>query len=352
MKIPVYKLTLTLALTALTLVGQAQFKDQKVIDRSSKFSRTGQVSINAKHGNVQLISWDKDSIRVHVTINGESKSLSKLQEAMAKTTVGVDLKFTQANIQTLISETMISKGLSEIKELTGGGKIDISYKIYLPKQAKIMASNRYGDIYLDSHEGNVMLEVNHGNIRAHSIPELTMLRSTFGNVYIISAKRFTANLYFSELEIEECSSMTIDSKSTNFEIGTADELRFTSTNDDIVIDEVGKLHMTSNLTKVKVNEISKSCQANLKYGRFRAKKIGADVCELSFQTSRTTIDLGFDVNAQFLVSGIHEDVEFASSNPRSHIKTTEQGISGYYGNSGSSTCNYLFNGERSKIYFK
>ena len=353
MKRIVYKLSTLLILVLIHSTAFGQFKDQKTIKKSAAFKSNGYVSVNNKHGNIQIASWSKDSIRIEVVIEGQSKSLSKLQEIMAKTTSNISIQNNSATIQTVVYDNLLSKGWSEIKEITNAqNSILINYKIYVPSTARLALSNRYGDIFINDHAGDAMIEVNHGNLRANSLPKLSMLHSSFGNIYIVEAGSFNANLYFSEVEIASCKSVTVDSKGSTYEWGEIETLHLTSTNDKISINEVSDLTMNGHLSKVRINTIRKRCIANLKYGRFRVRTINRSVCTLNFQTVRTTVDLGFDAQANFKVSGHHTDVEFISTNPLAHISTNGSGLSGHFGNNAAAPCNYVFSGEKSKIYFK
>jgi hypothetical protein len=348
-----YKIVVTLAIVCFSLLSFGQFKDQKTIEKSSAFSQTGRVSVNNKHGNIEVVSWNKDSIRVQVKITGESKSLAKLNEAMAKTSAQISLKFSNAEINTLLLESAISKGITDIKELAGSSNvIKINYTIYLPKGAKVRIANKYGDVLFNDHNGDIEIDISHGNLRANSLPNLTKLYSNFGNVYLVSSGSFRARLHFSELDIETAEHLTLDSKGSSFELGHIDEITITSTNDNINIDEVNHLNFIGNLSKVKIATLGISSSINMKYGKFRIRKIQSTVCKFSVHATRTTVDLGFAPNVHFQANGMQEDLEIISANPNAHIVTDGFTVSGYYGTNPDATCVYTINGQKSKIYFR
>ncbi len=348
-----YRYILTAAILTSSLINYAQFKDDKTTEKSSKFSQTGKVMVNNRHGNIQVISWAKDSIRVKAHISGESKSLANLSEALSKTTAQINLSFTNAEINTVVYESGIEKSINDIKKIAGAGtNIKINYTIYAPKSCKLMLSNKYGDILLDNHDGVVIAKLNHGNLRANELPQLNNLHCTFGNIYIRSAETFTGSFYFSDLDIESVGQISMDAKSSTLEIGKIDELTISSSNDEIIIDEINHFNFNGNLSKIKIGSLGLTSMVNMKYGKFRVRRIESTVCKFNAQSSRTTIDLGFAPNVNFRVSGYQEDVDFSSTNPLSHVNTSLNSFNGYYGQNPEAQCVYMLNGQKSKIYFR
>ncbi|MBT8327801.1 MAG: hypothetical protein KJP21_08755 [Bacteroidia bacterium] len=348
-----YRIYLTLILISFQLVSLAQFSDKKVIDKTASFDKSGRVSLNNRHGNIQIISWPKDSIKVHVEIEGESKSLSKLQETMAKTSSQISFQNTNAIISTVVSETVVSRSISDIRNLTGTGTtIGIDYKVYVPQNTKLIISNKYGDVFLDDHNGEIILELNHGNLRANHLPKLSTLSCSFGNIFITSVGSLNARLQFSEMDLEKADRLNLNSKSGTYDIDEVDDFVITSTNDNLKLGSVNTFTFNGSLSKIKLDNLLTSSTFNIKYGKVRISKIQASVCSFNIQSNRTTFDLGFAPNVSFKVSGTQNDFEILSTNPNSHIESNNGLLSGHYGSNPDSECTYLINGQKSKIYFK
>ena len=77
-----YKLIPTLLLVFISATSFAQFTDTKSVTKRVALNPGGKVSVSNKGGSIQIISWAKDSVVIHATVSGSSKSLVKLQEAM------------------------------------------------------------------------------------------------------------------------------------------------------------------------------------------------------------------------------------------------------------------------------
>ncbi|MGB0849797.1 MAG: hypothetical protein ACPGTP_01000, partial [Bacteroidia bacterium] len=310
-KINPYKITiLALFLLAYTNV-YSQFKDEKEYHKAVKFIPNGKISVQNKHGDIRIISWDKDSVVVRATISGESKSLSKLNEQMSQTRIDFRQESGRIQMNTATSTSSINKGINDIKTAAGiNSELKVYYEVRVPKGSHLALSNKYGDIYLDEHNGPINLEISHGNLRANSLKKVKYLKSNFGNIYIDHVHELKGNLLFSELDLSSARKVMISSKSTDFELGEIEDLQLSSNNDKVDLDKVAVLKISGNLSKVNVYRLKKSGSIDLKYGRLKIKKIESSVCSFNAKSTRTTFDLGFDSNMEFEVEGMIDDSQF------------------------------------------
>ena len=348
-KIIAFSLVLTLNLVGVTTY--AQFKDQKVIIKSAAVSHTGKLYVSNRHGNIQLVSWDKDSVVMTARINGQSKSLAKLHETMAKTNVEFRQNGNTINIATLIAETTFDRSLTEIKNLAGSqNEITIDYTISVPKNLKISASNQFGDIYLNNHSGELNLEISHGNIRANNLNKVAYLKSNFGNIYISDVGDLKGNLLFAEMDIEQAISLSLSGKSTTYEIGNVNMLQINTNGDKLNIDKVSNLKIAGNLSKISIDKLSKSADINLKYGKVKIKRIEKEVCSFTANTTRTNFDIGISPSLIFNLDGIIAETDVTSLNPSIKIKRADGVLEGNAGQ--GSSCTFQFNCQKSSIIFR
>lgn len=287
----------------------AQFSEQKTFDKAVAVVPNVKMAIQNKHGNITIRSWDKDSLVVHAVISGESKSLDRLQTAINRTQINFKNKEDYISISSGTNMSTIDRSINEIKSATGLNDISINYVINVPKGAKLSITNRYGDIYLDDHEGEINLEISHGNLRGGKLRRINYLRSNFGNIYLGSVDKMDGNLLFSDFEVEKAGEINISSKSTSYEIENINKLTINTTNDKINIDRIHTFNIIGNLSKVTIDHLEKSMDAHLDYGRIRVKKVEAETTHLNLLSNRTTFDLTFAASIVFTKSGNCENCE-------------------------------------------
>ena len=348
-----YKYGLSLLFVLLYVASFGQFKDSKTIRKAGAFNPTGQLSVQHKHGDLSVNSWDKDSVKVVAKISGESKSLIKLQEAMAKTTVTVSISKNMSSISTQFLESALSKEVKNMRARTGmQNAIRIDLEVFVPKTASLMLTNRYGNILMDDHDGNIRLEVVHGNLRANHIPQLIAMSCSFGDVFIESCGSFTGRLQFSEVEFGSVDHMNVTSKGVTYEIQQIRSMELKSNNDEIHIESIDELNCSGSFSKLRVNHLNLKATLNVKYAKCSFKQIEAKVCQFTINSVRSSFDLSFASNSSFKLTGVQENSEIENFNARSHVRIDNGQITGYYGANKSPECVYFFTGQKNKIKFR
>ena len=348
-----YSLVCILLISVPTLCS-AQFKDSKTYTKAISLREGGRLSLRNKHGNINITSWDKDSVVLTATISGRSKSLAKLQESIAKTNINFRQSGNSVDIATVISETSFSKGLNQIMSAVGvENEITINYEIKVPRGMRMAITNKYGDIYLDNHTGKLDIELSHGNLRANSLKEVNHLRSNFGNIYIIEVEKLKGNLLFSQLEIEKADILDLSSKSTEYEFETVNQLRISSSNDKIDIDEVGDFNLVGSLSKVSIDDLLNSSSISLKYGKVRIKKVHKEVCSFMATTTRCTLEIGLEKGSNNKkISGMIGEGQIQNVNPDLKIISKSLNLDAHIGDVNAANCTYHFTCQKTKIYFK
>lgn len=292
----------------------AQFQEERIVDKAIAVAPNVKIAIQNRHGNITVNSWEKDSVVMRAVISAESKSLEKLQTALSSTKVNFEKQGDYISISRGTTMSSFDRSISEIKSAAGVNELTIDYQISIPIGARLSLINRYGDIFLDNHDGEINLEISHGSFRARNLKRITQLNSNFGNIYITSAKRIDGSLLFSDFEIEKCDELSVNSKSTSYEIEDIKHMLIRTTNDKINIDKIKSFNIMGSLSKVTIDHLNKSLDANLNYGKIRIKKVEATTTSMTLFSNRTTFDFTFDPNLLFTRSGNCENCEITNDN--------------------------------------
>lgn len=349
----IYPYSLTLVILVLCTVANAQFKDSKEFRKAVKVSTNGKLTVTNRHGNINLVSWDKDSVVVYATIKGQSKSLAKLKESMEMTSINFRKSGSSIELSSVFSKTSFSTGIDDILSSAGvSNEMSINYEIKLPRSLRLSVINKYGDVYIDQHSGVVQIELSHGNLRANTLKEVDNLRASFGDVYIDRVDVLNGDLQFSHIEIEDAQEINVTSKSTKFEIESVHSFQLNSSNDKVDLDEVAAFSFVGSLSKINIGTLSNSASLSLKYGRVRIKTIEKGVCSFSASTTRSTLDLGFEKGSNASITGFSADCEVQSINPNIVVESAQPSLAVSIGNKQASSCKFSFTCQKGKIFFK
>lgn len=143
------------------------FQEEKVIEKSFVVDASHQFRIDNRYGKVQLNNWDRNQIRVVVTVRTEESSRQRAKDALDR----VEIVYTNQH-QVISFETKIEpKEDSWWSSLTNTGKssLSIDYEVYLPKFTPITIKNSYGATIIPDRDGKVDLTVRYGSLNAKTL---------------------------------------------------------------------------------------------------------------------------------------------------------------------------------------
>ncbi len=278
----------------------AVFDDSKVLVKRYKATPETELEIINKHGEILFETWDKDSVVIEVSIKVTSDRLEQIQSLMN----GVDVRF--MNSTDFISATTLwntSAGIKmDVTKLLGGQKINVSYKVFLPKSMEINVDNKFGDIVMDDFEGKVKVTLAHGRFVARNLNNLRKMEVYYSKVDIKSCKDADFILKFSTLKLREAKKINIDGVSSDIKVDHVSSATIKALNGDIEIGNVGYLQLSSTMCTIEIEQLSKDLTGEIKLGSLLVEEVKAGFESITLEGLNTDIRLDFDENAGFSYS--------------------------------------------------
>lgn len=311
MKLSIYKYLFIIFILISQGVFAQIFNMDKSYDRSFHLNKDMEVSIINKYGDIQVVHWDNDSVRiqikVHVTSHKEHKA-QKLFEA-------IDIKF-KNNFFYVVAETeMLGKSsvwtdISDATKQLFNSKTTsrIDYTVHLPRTSQLIIKNKYGNVYLGDYEGELDIEVSNGDIKAHDLLGKTKLNVSFGDLFINKIKHAIIQTVSAEAEIEEIVYLETHTRSSKFFIEHIDELVINSSHDKYHIGELNQIRGKGNFTFLKIKELINQVDIAQKYGALHFRNIGQDVRKFNLNTYKSDIHLSLNYERSYLL-------DFTTANP-------------------------------------
>ena len=269
--------------------GQAYRKD-KQITRTFKIDPATELKITNKYGNIELISWDKDSVKIEVKMEVQDKKEEKAKSSIE--TLDVDFVNSKYFVEAKTNLGNDASFWSNVKEKTGNIKTQVDYKIYLPATIEIKIENKYGDVYLGDHLGKATIILSNGDLKAHALLGETTIDLEFAYANIKRLDNGTLNLsYHSEIQITDAVALVIDSQSSRVNIENVTTLDITSKRDKYRIENVRVLDGNYAYTYTEVQNLEGHISVKAKYGDIDIKNIGNSVSAITFDVVNTDITL-------------------------------------------------------------
>jgi len=284
---------------SLSSFGQA-FRKNKTFTRLFKIDHNTELTVKNKYGNIQLITWNKDSVKFEIKIevrdNKEAKAISKIDA------IDIDFISSKHYIEAKTYFAGENAFWSEVKDKTGNifsseNKIQVNYVVYLPIEMGLTIENKYGDVLMDDHLGTTSITLLNGDLKAHALKGETILNLEFAYANIKQMNNARLNLgYHSELQLTKAKKLKIESRSSRIRIEAADKIDIKSYRDKCHIEDVGILNAQNSYTYLEIQRISKFASIDATYGDIDIRKIENEVSKITFNTENTDISIIQPIN--------------------------------------------------------
>lgn len=285
--------------------GKDDTKLTKNITKSYAMTSKSEVDITNKYGKVVVSAWDKDSVKIVVDIIAFGKNDDAVDKLMSK----VNIDFMRSGDYLSVETKMNRKGgsfgavLSNIesysKSLLNKNKVTIDYTVYLPVTSSLNLENKFGDVFIGNFDGNIDLDLSHGDLKARSLKGDSKILLSFGKGRIKYMKEGFLKLKGGEVEIDEGVKVNIESSSSELAFGDIKSLYINSRNDKIRTGSLQVLKGTGDFTDIFAENVELDLDLNLEYGEFFAERIGEDFNAISLNSKSADINLVLSPKSYF-----------------------------------------------------
>lgn len=275
---------------------QEMYERERSISKAFAAHATTTVEIVNKYGTVHVNTWDKDSVRFEIQIKVKAKRYEDAEAMSESTTFNLGGSSSFITAQTIFGENsnMFKQSWMDLKSELGFTKVTVDYVVYLPATNKVSISNKFGDIYLPMMEGDLRIDLSHGDLRAKSIKEAKKLKARYGSVNIDVLEEGKLDLGSVDLIMEEAGEISIKSTSSEVHLEEVKELFIESTYDKFFIEEVERLSGESKFSHIKVKRMSAKLDLTTKYGSITVNKVQNGFQRVNLTGEYTDYTVSFD----------------------------------------------------------
>jgi len=344
-----------LLIVVLILSGSAtiaqNYEASKTLSKSKGVPADVTIDISNHSGDIRFNTTNNKSVSIQTEIHVSAKSKEDANKIIkAIENFEFDLRGNVLDIDTRFYRNMQSNNSRIILTLLNGDKvrirdIKIKHELNIPKTADLKLHNKYSNVFLESLEGEVFLNLYNSKLTAGNFEQETTFDSKYSKLQIENFNnRCALNLYDTDIRFKNASDLEITSKYSKVEGNKAGKLNIDSYDDKVFIDEFSDLKLEakySDLTSEAVldNLVLDLYDSNVKIssaklGGFKGKysdlKLG-DVKELKItesydnnvylgktknvsiaQSKYSKYELGS--NSKFELTGYDDDVEIDELN--------------------------------------
>lgn len=328
---------------------------RKSITFSYAISASDKVSLENQYGDINVSFWNKDEIKVEVTILANATS----EERAANFISTVDVQGKKADGTVSIKTTIDREGgnyNNNTWNWKGGSNeknsLKIDYKVFMPKGNVLKLKNSFGNTILPSFTSLLMVNQSYGKLIAEDI----------------SNPQSDISLSFSKgSTIRSMTGGKLKASYSGIKMERADDLIFNNSFGEIDIKEVGKLNAKISYSSGMIGTINESSNLKLEFsGGFKLGELGRNVKELNLNASYSPVNLVLsdNVSYDFEVKANYGDFSYpnergisfttnsdADAKKENHHFNPVKYYTGKIGK-GSADCKIVVNGNFSSVKFK
>lgn len=173
---------------------------KKTHNKSYSLSPNEKVTLDNKFGELKIATWDKNEVKVDITITAEAGTDERAQAILDNITIedgksgnGVWFKTKIGNDEKRKKDDKWEKGEKQ--------RFNIDYVVFMPARNPIDASNEFGAMQIDDFSGEAVLESKFGSLTAGKISNAKKIQVEFGNANIASINNGDLTVKFSKANI-------------------------------------------------------------------------------------------------------------------------------------------------------
>lgn len=333
----------------LTLAGGEENLSEKATKKVKlevKTERSVEVRLTNKYGKVNIISWDKDSVKIIVDITAFAKTKEDAEKIVQRVYIEpvYDEKYViltteitekaSGNVISQLIDNLVEKG----KEAIDKSNVDIDITVMMPERGKLTLNNKYGDINFEKNfKGTLQLTLAYGNLTAGDLPPFANLNIQSGKAYIGTMQNGRVAIKYGEFNLKNVDRLYLESHSSEVNIDEIRDLDMDSRNDDLDIIVAHSMTGKTSLSKVFVQEMRQKARLEMQGGSFKVRTLKQSFEWIDIQSKSTDIKITPEENLayQLDVSGTPTEIvsnngttKQSDTNSKSKLPSLIQGLTG------------------------
>ncbi len=292
-----------------------QLSQTKTFDKVFSVNTATTMDINNKYGKIDLLNWDKDSVKIEVLVTARSNDKEKISKLLA----GVDVQFSRTEYY-VTAKTILGGNrtgiLSDLQELTDAfvateSQVRIDYAIHAPVYVNLYITNKYGDVFAGDVKGNFFLFLSNGDFKVNNLSANSEIDLKFGHGNVNSLNTAKITVSYSELNVKKANQLTLIGKSGIITIEDVNVLKTQSKRDKFTINKIAYLYGETYFSELSVNKLVTEMSIDMKYGSIKILNTPRDFRSFNINSQYTDIELLVDRQANFDAEFTLRDVQFS-----------------------------------------
>ncbi len=356
-----FKIGFILSLFAFTLINIPANADSldgvqdftKTIKKEFPINPNGIIALSNRYGRIEVKTWDRDRVKIDVTIVVKARSESDAQEVFNR--IGVDFTNSDSYVK---AETTIESSRTNWWNwrISTKSEFQINYEVFMPGSCGLDLSNKYGNSTVAEIRGKANVSVKYGDILMKGVGGNLNIMLGYGNGTIVKTNDVSADISYSRITFNAAKDVLLSSKYSKVNIENADDIRTESSYDqlnflkarkvnvssrygNITLGTVENMSVSAKYTDYKIEELAGSGDFDLQYGGLSLTKLVRGFSSLNLVGKYSDFKIGVDPGASYTLDAVssYAGITYPTGLKVSYEKdkNTSKEVKGTFGGSGS-----------------
>jgi len=179
-----------------------KFNKSKSYSKSYSISGGDKIYLDNQFGEMKLVIWDKNEIKVDVSITAKSDDEAEAQEILERITIEDRKESGAVYYKTKMSN---EKPSWEGKKGNHHQSMEINYIVYLPTGNPLKAANQFGKMIVPDYRGEAEVSSKFGSLTAGKFSNAKEISVEFGNANIAEVSGGKLSIKFSNGTVNKLS---------------------------------------------------------------------------------------------------------------------------------------------------
>ncbi len=298
----------------------APVEKKKVITKVFPVDAKNYLSVINQHGDVKVELWNKNEIKVDITITGYGKTEAQVQSLIDNVEIVERKEGDKIALRTIIdTEESASNGrwswtnsftnsitnsftwngnsVNSSKKASEKRGVEINYSIFMPKNNSLTVSNKYGKTNIPQFSAPLKVTSTYGSFNSDRLSGGDKdIFVQYGSSNIKQMDDGLLNVAYSKLNIEK-----------------ADNLKLTNNYGSIVLDDINNLDGIIQYSSGKIGKINQSGKLSISYSDgVQLSELSKTLKTLDIRSNYTAVKLPVngDCNADFEVTTTYANFKY------------------------------------------
>ena len=255
----------------------AQVNVSKQVTETFSMTNAGELHLENKYGNINLFGWDENEVSVVIDIMVNHKKKDNAEDLLNRIRPVLKDGDNYVSINYEISEKS-SSFFSNLFEKANPfdfdrSNVQIDYTIYLPAQAEIDVTNKFGDVLIEGWTGKLKANVEHGDFWINEDLAKADIEVGYGKLRTKSINYASIALKNGALNMETSKNLRLNSSGSDITIDEVTSLEIYSNRDEIEFGVIGSMYGNLKFTNIMVNRLDMDIDLTMKIADFRLSQI-------------------------------------------------------------------------------